>query len=228
MLIKEFMTPNPITVDEELSVTGAAELMKRNRVRRFPVLRNNELIGIVSDRDIRSAGPSQVISFDEYERELFPDLYELLVKIKIRDIMSRHVVTISPEKTILTAAILMLKHRISGMPVVNSKGKLAGIITEGDIFKALVDFSGCHLGKTLLGLHLEDRPGAVKEVADVIIEHGGRVASFLNSYLKEDPQLRRAYIRMMDRPAIDLDALKENLEKKFELLFMIEDNVEMS
>jgi len=226
MLIKEFMTSNPITVGEEVTVIEAAELMKRNKVRRFPVLRNNELIGIVSDRDIRSAGPSQVISFDEYERELFPDLYDLLAKIK--DIMSRHVVTISPEKTILTAAILMLKHHISGIPVVDTQGKLLGLITEEEIFKALVDFSGSHLGKTLFGLNLDDRPGAAKEVADVIMEHGGRVASFLNAYLKEDLELRRVYVRMMDQPAIDMDALKEDLQKKFELLFMIRDDVDIS
>jgi len=227
MLIKEFMTSNPITVGEEVTVIEAAELMKRNKVRRFPVLRNNELIGIVSDRDIRSAGPSQVISFDDHERELMPDLYDLLAKIKIKDIMSRHLVKISPEKTVVTAALLMLKHRITGMPVVDGKGKLLGIITQGDIFRALVDFSGCHMGKTLFGLHLEDRPGAAKEVADVIQEHGGRVASFLNAYLKEDSRLRRAYIRLVDQPEIDLEALKEDLQKKFDLLFVIEDDVDL-
>lgn len=223
MLIKEFMTPNPITVNEDVSITKAVELMKRNKVRKFPVLRNDKLVGIVTDRDLRSAGPSQVITFDEYERELMPELYDFLTKIKIRDIMPPHLVTITPEKTIVTAALLMLKHRISGIPVVDNQGKLVGIITEGDIFKALVDFSGCHLGKILFGLHLEDRPGAAKEVADVVMEHGGRVASFLNAYLKEDPQLRRAYIRITDQPEIDMDALKEDLQKKFELHFMIDD-----
>ena len=164
-----------------------------------------------------------MISLDDHERELMPDLYDLLTKIKIKDIMSTDVITINPEKTILTAALLMLEHRISGIPVVDAQGKLLGIITQGDIFRALVDLSGCHMGKTLFGLHLEDRPGAAKEVADVIMEHGGRVASFLNASLKEDPKLRRAYIRMMDQPAIDLDALKDDLQEKFELFFMIDD-----
>ena len=225
MLVKNFMTPNPITVNEEMSVLETAELMKRNKVRRFPVLQNNELVGMVTDRDVRSAGPSQVISFDKAERKLLPNLYDLLSKITILDIMSRNIIVIGPDKTIITASLIMLKHKISGLPVVDDQKNLVGILTQGDIFKAMVNFSASHLGKTLCGFTLEDRPGIVKEVADVIRRHGGRIASILSSSMKEDKQLRHVYIRIMDDPAVDREALKKELGKSFKLIFMIEDDV---
>jgi len=225
MLIEEFMTPGPITVGPDMSITDAASLMKANKVRRFPVMQEQKLIGIVTDRDLRSAAPSQVISFDEQERALLPDLHDLLAKIRIKDIMTRNVTTVAPRQTIVRAASLMLKHRISGMPVLDARGRLCGIITEGDIFKALVRFAGGHLGKTLFGFRLEDRPGAIKEVADVIRAHGGRLASILTSYGPEDPKLRDVYIRIRDLPQEELEAMKDDLEEKFDLLYMIQDDV---
>ena len=108
MLVKDYMTPDPMTMSEDKSVLETAELMKKQKVRRFPVLRGNELVGIVTDRDLRSAAPSQVISFDAQERELMPELHSLLSNITIREVMSSDVITIRPEQTIVAAAQLML------------------------------------------------------------------------------------------------------------------------
>ena len=225
MLVKEYMTPHPLSVDEDTPVIKAAELMKERNVRRFPVMRNDELIGIVTDRDLRSAGPSQVISFDAQERQLMPELHALFAAMKIRDVMSRKVVTIHPEQTIVAAALLMLKHRISGLPVVDAQGKLAGIITEADVFKVLVDLAGVHSGKTVLAFRLEVRPGSIKEVADVIREHGGRLASILTSYSPAEEHFRRVYVRIRDLPAKELQALEKVLRGKFELLYVVNDDL---
>ncbi len=225
MLIKEYMTPDPITAAEDMSVMEAADLMKKRRVRRFPVVREKDFVGIVTDRDLRSAAPSQVISFDAYERQLMPELYDLLAKIRVKDIMCSEVITVGPEQTIVMAAQLMLRHRISGLPVMDSGGKLVGIITEGDIFKALVDLSGARLGRTLLVFRLEDRPGSIKEVADVVRAHEGSLASILTSYTPADPQFRRVYIRIRDLPPEKLQVLQDALEKKCGLLQMIQDDV---
>lgn len=225
MLIKEYMTPDPITVDESVSIMEAADLMKKRRVRRFPVLRGKEFVGIVTDRDLRSAAPSQVITFDAYERQLMPELYDLLAKIRVKDIMCRKVITVGPEQTIVLAAHLMLRHRISGLPVMGDGGKLVGIITEGDIFKALVDLAGARLGRTLLVLRLEDRPGSIKEVADLIRANEGRLASILTSYTVGDPEFRRVYIRIRDLPPEKLQVLQGLLEKKGCLLQMVQEDV---
>jgi acetoin utilization protein AcuB len=228
MLVKEYMTPNPMSVTEGSSILETADLMKEHKVRRFPVLRDNELIGIVTDRDLRSAAPSQVISFDGQERELMPELHALLAGITVKEVMSREVITIHPGQTIVAAAQLMLEHRMSGIPVVDSRDQLQGIITETDIFKVLVDLSGVSSGKTTFAFQLEDRAGSIKEVADVIRRHGGLVASILTSHTLAAPQFRRVYIRIGDLSPEKLRALEEELRKQADLLYMIEDEVAAS
>jgi acetoin utilization protein AcuB len=222
MLIREYMTPDPLTVNEEMSVTEAADLMKKRKIRRLPVMRDDQLVGIVTDRDLRSAAPSQVISFDAYERQLMPELYGLLSQIKVKDIMSHNLISVGPGQTIVTAANIMLTHRISGLPVMDEGNKLVGIITEGDVFRALVDLSGANLGKTMFGFRLEDRPGSVKQVADVIRAHDGRLASILTSYSAADPDGRRVYIRIRELAPDKLEALKSELQKNFQVLFAVD------
>ena len=228
MLVKEYMTPNPMCVKEDSSILETAELMKKHKVRRFPVLRDDQLIGIVTDRDLRSAAPSQVVSFDAQERELMPELHALLSGITVKEVMSRHVITIHPEQTIVAAAQLMLEHRMSGIPVVNSRDQLQGIITETDIFKVLVDLSGVSSGRTTFAFQLEDRAGSIKEVADVIRRHGGLVASILTSHTLAAPEFRRVYIRIGDLPSEKLRALEAELRKQADLLYVIEDEVAAS
>jgi acetoin utilization protein AcuB len=228
MLVKEYMTPNPISVSEDNSILETAELMKEHKVRRFPVLRNDQLIGIVTDRDLRSAAPSQVVSFDAQERELMPELHSLLSGITVQEVMSRDVITIRPEETIVAAAQLMLKHRMSGIPVVDGSGQLLGILTETDIFKVLVDLSGVSSGKTTFAFQLEDRAGSIKEVADVIREHGGLVASILTSRTLAAPGSRRVYIRVGELSSEKLRALEEDLRKRAELLYVIQDDAPTS
>ena len=219
MLVREYMTPQPVSVSEDTSVIDAADLMKEKKFRRFPVLRGDKLVGVVTDRDVRSAAPSQVISFDDEERKLMPELHSLLARVKVGEIMSRDVITIDPDQTVVTAALLMLEYRISGLPVVDCEGKLVGIMTDGDVFKVLVDLSGIRLGNTVLAFRLEDRPASIKEAADGIREHDARLVSILTSYTAADPKYRRVYIRTRELPPEKLVALKDELQKKVELLY---------
>jgi acetoin utilization protein AcuB len=228
MLVKEYMTPHPISVNEGTSVIDAAVLMREKKIRRFAVLRGDELVGIVTDRDLRSAAPSQIIKLNDEERELTPELHSLLSRINIGSIMSHDVITVDPEQTIVTAALLMLKFHISGLPVVDSQGELVGIITERDIFEVLVDLSGVYLGRTFLAFRLKDRHDSIKNAADAIREHGGRLASILTSYSAADPGFRRVYFRIGDLPSEKLQALKAAMEKDFELLYITQDDVDMS
>jgi acetoin utilization protein AcuB len=157
-----------------------------------------------------------------------PELHSLLSGITIKEVMARDVITIHPEQTIVAAAQLMLEHRMSGIPVVNARDQLQGIITETDIFKVLVDLSGVSSGKTTFAFQLEDRAGSIKEVADVIRRHGGLVASILTSRTLAPPQFRRVYIRIGDLASEKLRALEEELRKQADLLYMIEDEVAAS
>lgn len=226
MLVKEYMSTNVIFVDEDTSIIKAVELMKENDIHRFPVLCNDAIVGIVTDRDLRSAAPSQVVSFDDNERKLMPDLHNFLAQIEVKMIMSRDVITIDPERSIMAAAALMLKHRISGMPVLDSTGKIVGIITESDIFKALVDLSGIYHGETLFGFELENRPGSIKEVADTIRKHGGMIVSILTAYSAGGPQSRHVYIRTSNLSPEILEDLKRDLEQKVTVLYMVREHID--
>jgi len=228
MLVSEYMTANPVSVGESDSILDVAELMKEKKVRRFPVLRDGVLVGIVTDRDLRSAAPSQVIRMDVQERQLMPELHSMLADVKIKDIMSRDVLTVESGQTIMAAAKLMLEHRISGLPVVESGGGLLGIITETDIFKVLVDLSGISSGKTALAFDLEDVPGSVKQVADSIRAHGGRLESIMTSHALAKLGFRRVYIRVRGLAPEKLQVLGQELKERFDVIYMIEDGVDAS
>ncbi len=219
MLVKGWMTSDVITIDEETSMMKASQIMKENNIRRLPVMRKGKLVGIVTDRDIKEASPSKATTLDVHE------LYYLLSELKVKDIMRKKLVTVGPEETVEKAAVKMLEHRVSGLPVVNEKGKLLGIITQGDIFKVLVSLTGIYRGSIQLAFNLEDRPGSIKEVADVIRQHGARMVSILTSYDMCEENCRHVYIRIKDIPEDKLKALTEDLEKNFILLYVVRDTL---
>jgi acetoin utilization protein AcuB len=127
----------------------------------------------------------------------------------------------------VAAAKLMLEHRVSGVPVTESGGGLLGIITETDIFKVLVDLSGISSGKTAVGFDLEDVPGSIKAAADSIRAHGGRLESIMTSHALAKPGFRRVYIRVRDLAPEKLQTLEQELKERFDLIYMIQDGVDV-
>jgi acetoin utilization protein AcuB len=219
MLVKGWMTSDVMTIDEDTSMMKASQIMKENNVRRLPVMHKGKLVGMVTDRDIKEASPSKATTLDVHE------LYYLLSELKVKDIMSKNIITIGPEDTVEKAAVIMLEHRISGLPVMNEKGKLVGVITQGDIFKVLVSLTGIYRGGIQFAFNLEDRPGSIKEVGDVIRKHGGRMVSILTSYDMCDEGCRHVYIRIKDIPEDKLKALTDELDKNFIMLYTTRDSL---
>ncbi len=219
MLVKGWMTSDVITIDEDTSMMKASQIMKENSVRRLPVMHKGKLVGMITDRDIKEASPSKATTLDVHE------LYYLLSELKVKDIMKKNLFTIGPEDTVEKAAVKMLEHRISGLPVVNDKGKVVGVITQGDIFKVLVSLTGIYRGGTQFGFNLEDRPGSIKEVGDIIRKHGGRMVSILTSYNMCEENCRHVYIRIKDIPEDKLKTLTEDLDKNFILLYTVKDSL---
>lgn len=220
MLVKGWMTSDVMTIDEDTSMMKASQIMKENNVRRLPVMHKGKLVGMVTDRDIKEASPSKATTLDVHE------LYYLLSELKVKDIMSKNIISIGPEDTVEKAAVKMLEHRISGLPVVNEKGKLVGMITQGDVFKVLVSLTGIYRGGIQFAFNLEDRPGSIKEVGDVIRKHGGRMVSILTSYDMCDEGCRHVYIRIKDLPDDKLKALTEELDKNFIMLYTTKDSLQ--
>ncbi len=219
MLVKEWMTEDPIVLDENASIMKAVQIMKEHGMRRIPVVRNNKLVGIVTDRDVREATPSKATALDVHE------LYYLLSEIKVKDIMTPNPITIHPDETVEYAAVIMLENRISGLPVVDDEGHVIGIITQTDIFKVLINITGIYYGPLQIAFEMDTQPGSINQLVNEIREHGGRIVSILTSYEGMEPNKRRVYIRLTDMPAEDFEKLLEDLRQKFHVLYWVRDDL---
>lgn len=175
-------------------------------------------MGIISDRDLKKAQPSKATSLDVHE------LYYLLDQVKVKSLLPSKLFTIAPEETVEKAAAMMLKKRISALPVVNPKGGLEGIITKGDIFRAFVSISGIYQAGLAIGFELEDRAGSIGQVTNVIRAHGGRIVSILTGYELAPEGFRHVYIRAKD--ISDEKALFKELEGKYKIIYRIHDQVD--
>ena len=131
-LVRDWMTREVVVVAPETTLLQAHRLMNDNQIRRLPVTKNDQLIGIITLGDVRGAEASDATWLSIWE------LQYLIAKIKVKEIMTHDPIVISPDATIGEAAQVMLDHKISGLPVVDSDGKLVGIITESDIFRIVV------------------------------------------------------------------------------------------
>jgi len=189
MLVQDWMSSKVITVDHDASIMKASKLMKQNGIQHLPVLKEERLIGIISDRDLKEAQPSDATALDIYE------LYYLLDEVKVNSVMSRSLFTITGEESVEKAAATMLKYNISALPVVNPQGDPEGIITKGDVFRAFVSISGIYQAELQIGFQLEDRPGSIGEVAGIIRAHGGRIVSIVTEYERAPEGFRFVYIR---------------------------------
>ncbi len=129
--VRDWMTPNPITIDPQTTLPEAHKLMKECHIRRLPVVEHGKVVGILTLGDIREASPSDATALSIFE------LNYLLAKLTVEKIMTRDPIVIAPVATIRETAQLMLEHKIGGLPVVENE-KLVGIITESDIFRVLV------------------------------------------------------------------------------------------
>jgi len=221
MLVKGWMTTDLITVEDDTSMMKASMIMKEKKIRCLPVVnKKGQLAGIVSDRDLKDAAPSKATTLDVYE------LNYLLSSIKIKDLMTKNVVYVKPDETVEFAAILMLENKISSLPVINDKGALIGIITQTDIFKVMINIAGVYTGGIQFAFSLEDRPGSIKEAADVIRSHGGRIVSILSTRETAEEGRRDVYIRSSSLPEEKLKDLVRELEEKFVVLYTSKDFLE--
>ncbi len=157
MLVKDRMKRDPVTVKKDDSFRYALKLIRKEGIRHLPVLDGKKVVGIVTDRDLRQAAPSPATTLEVHE------LNYLLERLKIDAIMTRKVITVTPESSLLDAARLLLTHKVGCLPVVERE-ELLGIITEGDLLRALVEMQERVEGGPTTELVVEDRPGAFEAV----------------------------------------------------------------
>ncbi|MGD2097616.1 MAG: CBS and ACT domain-containing protein [Desulfobacterales bacterium] len=216
MLVKNWMSKNIVTIDINDSMQDAIRLLKKHGIRMLPVMRKGKLVGVVTDRDLKKASASDATTLDVHEM-----LY-LLTKIRVKGIMTKDPITVPPDYTVEETARVLLENKISGAPVQDKNGKVIGTITQTDLFRVLISLTGIGNGGIQFGFQVEDRPGSIKEVADVIREFGGRMVSILTAYDGVPQGYRKVYIRMHSIERSRLSMLKDKLGAKASLLYMID------
>lgn len=126
--VQACMTHPAITVSPTMSIRLAQQLMHKYHIRHLPVVDGRDLVGILSSGDVRRASPSNATTLSVWEMRFLWD------KIKVEEVMSRYVITVKPDTSMLEAVKLMYEHRFNSLPVVDDAGQLVGILTEIDVY----------------------------------------------------------------------------------------------
>jgi acetoin utilization protein AcuB len=169
------MTRNPIYVHPDMSVSDARALMDKERIGHLPVLdKNDKLVGIVTKKDLKKAGPSPATTLDMYE------ISYLLSKLKVEKVMARNVITVDENEVVEEAARIMADKDVGCLPVMKNS-LLVGIITESDLFRVFVDMFGARHPGVRITFSLSERPGELAKVTQAIADKGGNIVALVTA-----------------------------------------------
>ena len=175
MFVSKSMTKKVITIDPEAGVLEAQDLMTQHRIRHLPVIdADSKVIGIITDRDIRSAVPYELIKHHQMDNGP-----EKPAEIKVKEIMTADPIVISSFYTIQDALLLIQREKVGAFPVVDEEGKLKGILSVRDLLRAFINVLGIGQPGTLLGVLSENKMGNTKKIVDAITEENISFGSIL-------------------------------------------------
>ena len=193
MLVSDYMTHDPVTIHSEATLSEALNLMRARNVHRLPVVEDDLLIGIVSEKDLLYALPSvdKPISWVEASAQA--------ATLPVGRVMQHDVVTVGPDCPIELAAATMADHKIGALPVVSPPAShtLVGIITETDIFRLFVDMLGSRAAGVRASLEIDNRKGALASLFNRIVEAGGSVTT-VSSFPATSPKRIRIILKVAD------------------------------
>lgn len=171
MLVDERMTRPVITIPPDMPIVEAINLFKKEHIRRAPVIKDGKLVGIVTEGNLKNASPSAATTLSVWEMNY------LLSKVKVSEVMTKNVLTVSEDTPIEEAARIMADNSIGGLPVMRD-GYVVGIITETDLFKILLELMGARdMGVRVTAL-VTDKPGELADLSAEIAAHKGNFVSF--------------------------------------------------
>jgi len=200
MLVADVMSVKLITVSRRTPLADAVRLVSERGIRHLPVVEGDVVVGIVSDRDLKRAMASPATSPSAHE------LGFLLERLTVDEIMTRSVITIGPGFPIEEAARLMVKEKISALPVTEA-GRLVGIVTETDVLDLFVRAMGAGEPSSRLDVVVGDRHAALVDIADTVERAGATVASVMT--LVNRRGLKEAIVRIATiHPAPAITALR--------------------
>jgi acetoin utilization protein AcuB len=166
MFVSRSMTQKVVTIDKNADILEAKELMEQYQIRHVPVVEpDGLLIGMITDRDLRSALPSTFFKKDKNEAKK-----AAAPSIKVKEIMTQNLVTLSPMDTLQDALLLIQKTLVGALPVVDKQDKLLGIISVRDLLRAFINVLGIGTPGTLLCILVEEKLGQLKKIVDIITE----------------------------------------------------------
>ncbi len=171
MFVGERMSRPVISVSPDAPINEVLVMFRNEHIRRAPVMKEGRLVGIVSERDLLNASPSSATTLSVWE------LNYLISKVKVKDVMTKKVITVDADTPIEEAARIMADKKIGGLPV-TSAGKVVGMITETDLFKILLELMGAREKATRVTVTVPDRPGELAKITRTIASNGGDFISF--------------------------------------------------
>jgi len=172
MLVRERMSSPVITIDGKTPVMEALDLMRHENIRRTPVVdAQGKMVGIVSDKDLLNAGPSDATTLSVWE------LNYLLTKVQVKEVMTKNVLTVTEDTPIEEAAYIMAENKIGGLPVMRRQ-ELVGLITETDLFKIFLEMMGAREVGVRVTALVPEKPGELEALTHAIAKAGGSFISF--------------------------------------------------
>jgi acetoin utilization protein AcuB len=171
MFVGERMSRPVISVSPEDPINEVLAMFRNEHIRRAPVMQEGKLVGIVSERDLLNASPSSATTLSVWEMNY------LISKVKVKNVMTKKVITVDADTPIEEAARIMADKKIGGLPVV-SNGKVVGMITETDLFKILLELMGARQKAIRVTATVPDQPGELAKITKAISSHGGDFISF--------------------------------------------------
>ncbi len=199
MLVSNRMTKNPITVKPDLPVAEALEWMRKENIRRFPVVnKKGKLVGIVTRDDLLYASPSSVTSLSMWE------VTYLMSQVTVDETMTKEVVTVTEDTPLEEAARIMADNKFGGMPVMRGD-EVVGVITESDLFRAFLELFGGHERGVRLTVLAPYFKGSLAEIATHITDAGGLILA-LNVFEGTEPSNWGCTLKVTE---IDKDSLLE-------------------
>ncbi|GMT43633.1 MAG: CBS domain-containing protein [bacterium] len=208
MYVKNWMKTEVITSEPNDTFYKVAKIMKEKKIRHMPVVDKQKIVGMISDRDVRLASPSNATSLSKGE------IGYLLEKITAAEIMNRQLFTIEPDATIEYASEVMKEHRIGSLPVVDDENRIVGIISTIDILEAFFDVMGGSAESYRLTIQTSDKIGVLAEITKIIADHEGFIISIVTPYYGTNRTRRQVVVRIQVSDIKDIIADLERHDKK--------------
>jgi acetoin utilization protein AcuB len=174
MFVRTYMTPDPVTISPDDNFPKTMNVIHKHKIRHLPVIEQNRLIGIIAEKDLLSNQPSPVVALNLHE------VHSLLEAIRVRQIMSKPVITVEGDCPLEEAARIMVENKISCLPVMDGES-LVGLITETEIFKVLMEVLGGREEGTRLTLNIPERVGELAAISSYVAASGGNIVAVTTS-----------------------------------------------